>query len=68
MDTTPPMRLFTYFVFLWSSNLQITNQLSNKAMFCLFLSSQNPDACHGSLSSLSPVAANGPDNDHIRAK
>lgn len=34
-------------------------------MFCLFLSSQNSDAYHGSLSS---VAANGPDNDHVRAK
>lgn len=65
MDTTPTMRLFTCFVFLWSSNLQITNQLTSKTMFCLFLSSQNSDAYHGSLSS---VAANGPDNDHIRAK
>lgn len=67
MDMTPPMRLFTCFVFLWSSNVQINSQLLNKQLG-FFLSSQNSDTYHGSLSSLSPVAANGPDNDHIQTK
>lgn len=67
MDTTPPMRLFAYFVFFWFSNLHLTNQLINTQLG-IFLSFQNSDGYHGSLSSLSPVAANGPDNDHIRTK